>query len=343
MSALLKSRPLPAGTAENIANASRAIGKLRERILSIPSEVALRLMCHPRVGRLGSGVSAREPADLALRAPLDSLGTAIVDGLDRDGVYTTSLASLVLPGNRRMLADAKVLSGTLAQRSQHPASKGRAILTASADDILARPSLYYWGLDDRVLDIVETYLGGTCAYDGLAYYYSRADGREVSTRKWHRDREDRRMVKVAVYINDVCEASGPLEVLDPGVQTRLDRELSWPYQTVTHDQMTRMLGAAGAADATKSITGGEGTVIFVDTARCHHRGKPPTARDRSAIFYSYFPSAPRHPFCCERSTLSRGHLRQLSQDLPQRQKACVQWRDRLPLTSRLIPRNRMTV
>ena len=332
-----------AGLADGFSGLGHAIEKHGERILSLPSEVALRAMCHPWLSRNGSGMQAREQADLPPRVVLTAHGLAIVDDLHSDGVYTTSLSTLALSGDRGMFEDAKALSVQLAQRSRHLANKKRAILTATANDVLAMPSLFNWGLDDRVLDIVESYLGESCAYDGLAYYYSRADGREVSTRKWHRDREDWRMVKVAIYINNVCEESGPLEVLEPEIQKQLDRELSWPYQTVTQDRLTRMAGLAATANLAKSITGIDGTVIFVDTARCHHRGKPPTTCDRSAIFYSYFPSSPRHPFCCERSTLSRQQLRQLAEELPQRQKDCVRWRDRLPFTSRLIPRNRMTV
>ena len=343
MTTVLENWPVLAGLADSVASARRMIDKLEECVLSLPSELALRSMCHPRVTRVGAEMKPREPNVLPPRVVLNAHGLAIVDGLHSDGVYTTSLSTLALSGDRGMFEDAKALSVQLAQRSRHLANKKRAILTATANDVLAMPSLFNWGLDDRVLDIVESYLGESCAYDGLAYYYSRADGREVSTRKWHRDREDWRMVKVAIYINNVCEESGPLEVLEPEIQKQLDRELSWPYQTVTQDRLTRMAGLAATANLAKSITGIDGTVIFVDTARCHHRGKPPTTCDRSAIFYSYFPSSPRHPFCCERSTLSRQQLRQLAEELPQRQKDCVRWRDRLPFTSRLIPRNRMTV
>jgi hypothetical protein len=46
------------------------------------------------------------------------------------------------------------------------------------------------------------------AYDGASVNYTVADGREVSTRRWHRDWEDRRMLKVAVCLNDVGHGGG---------------------------------------------------------------------------------------------------------------------------------------
>ena len=318
-----------------------------ERVLSIPSEIALRAMNSPLLerarGRTGH-VHRRPMRNDGWTAPvLDAPSAAIVAALDRDGAFATSLDDLALPSTGAMFEAANVLSQRLGERSQRPDLKDRAIVSATADDLMTWPAVFHWGLNERLLDIVEVYLGQRCAYDGVAHYYSRADGREISTRVWHRDREDVRTVKVAIYVNDVGQDGGPFEILDPQYQRVLDAQLSWRYAAINHARLIAAVGPDAAARAVRTFTGLRGTVVLVDTARCHHRGKPPVRFDRSAIFYSYFSRSPRHPFFCERSTLRRPHLHQLAHDLPQRARDCVLWRDALPLTSRLIPRSYLTV
>ncbi|NJN32859.1 MAG: hypothetical protein HC824_22455, partial [Synechococcales cyanobacterium RM1_1_8] len=46
----------------------------------------------------------------------------------------------------------------------------------------------------------------------------------------------------------------------------------------------------------QSCIGKAGTVVLCDTAHYFHRGRPPIAQDRSAIFYSFFSRRPKHPF-----------------------------------------------
>ena len=318
-----------------------------QRLLSIPSEVAIRVLYAGLLANFFEPVgqdfsSARGKASVA---GLGERSGAIVRALKQDGVTATSLDALGLASSPTMFRDAKVLSTKLAERSRSPSDGGRPILTASAEDLLASREIFQWGLNDPLLDLVEAYLGGPCAYDGLEYYYSKADGRETSTRIWHRDREDVRTLKIALYVNDVDEEGGPFQIVDPEFQRAVDSQLSWRYASVSDAKLQDM---ARRHDDTgkptlRSLTGAAGTVFFVDTARCHHRGKPPTLRDRSAIYFSYFSRTPKHPYFCERSGLSRTQLIEIAEQLPERQRAAVLWRDTLPWSSRVIPRNRLTV
>jgi len=88
-----------------------------------------------------------------------------------------------------------------------------------------------------------------------------------------------------------------------------------------------------------SHTGAAGTVIFADTARYYHRGKPPIRSDRAAVFFGYFARPPRHPFLCERSRLSRAQITQLVADLPQVERDTALWMQSVPIPIRWIPKN----
>ncbi|AYG70154.1 hypothetical protein CCGE531_29375 (plasmid) [Rhizobium sp. CCGE531] len=263
---------------------------------------------------------------------------AIVERLNSDGVCVTELSSLGLPLNNEMFASARLIAKTYEQRVRQNVYDGWETITATPDEIMSNPAIFLWGLNQRLLNIVEAYLGLPVAYDGMNMFYTIADGRQIGTRKWHRDREDRRMVKIAVYCNDVDEGSGPLQVVRPNVVTG-DLADKFTYPALSQQLLEARLGGPVIDRDVVTCTGPAGTVIFSDTASQYHRGKPATSRDRCAIFYNYFSRSPRHPFFCERSGLSRSQIAEFSHALTPEQKSCINWRDNLPKAVRLIPRN----
>lgn len=319
--------------------------KQQERLLSIPSELAIRGMNLPfsRQSPTLTGDRGRLAPRSANAPILSPAHAAIVDELDRTGVCVTSLDALGLDGTGAMFDDAMALSATLAERALLPATAKKHTLTATASDLLRWKRVIRWGLDERLLDIVETYLGAPAAYDCPLVYRSKADGREESVRVWHRDREDTRMVKVCIYLNDVDEEGGPFQVLTPELQKLVDDRAGWRYAAMKNAGLATKIRDSDWATGVRTITGMRGTVFLADTARAHHRGKPPTARDRSAIFHTYFSRTPRHPFCCERSPLSRRQIAEFAAEMPERERDCLLWRKKLPLLQRLIPRNRLTI
>jgi hypothetical protein len=259
----------------------------------------------------------------------------IVAGLRKDGVYVTSLRALGVSGSAEMLGAGKQLAKEFAETAWEMTRNGVAFTAVPPEAIAARPQIFNWGLDDRLLDIAEAYIGLPVAYDGLNLIYTVADGQPTATRQWHRDREDRRMLKVAVYCNDVREGGGPFQLL-----SRLDRnqgdQRGYHYPPYTDADLARIFGPDYEREIITCM-GRAGTVVIADTATYFHRGEPPVAKDRGAIFYSYFARPPRHPFFCERSGLTREQIAALSEGLPPRQRASALWREDVPAPFRLIP------
>lgn len=271
---------------------------------------------------------------------LDSMDSRIVDELERTGICVTSLKSLNIPNTPEFLEAAKKISQDLAKNSSQTANKGKYEIHATSAQLMRHVELFHWGLEDRLLKIIERYLGLPVAYDGLLFFLSIADGREEGARAWHKDREDRRMVKVCVYLNDVNDRGGPFQNLQPEINSLQCNSVKDRYKAILHEDIEK-IDPAAAADGVISCTGPAGTVIFVDTARNYHRGKPPTESSRSAIFFSYFSRKPWHPFFCQRSPFSSKDLECLTQGISSDQKACVHWKDNLPKTVKWIPKNRI--
>lgn len=263
----------------------------------------------------------------------------IVDTVERQGVAQVDLATLALPNVGRLLQQATALADVWAEPLREQARRGVQFLKVPGADIAAHPDLYRFGLQDALLDLVERYIGLPVAYDGVTLQYTVADGRAVSTRKWHRDREDRRMIKLAVYLTDVDAESGPFELLpvaEPRSYESGPRDLFYlrDADEVMHDG--RILGAEPIA-----CMGPAGTAVFADTARFFHRGKPATGRDRAALFFSYFAKVPQRPYFCYRSGLSHREMTALTEGLSPRQRAAALWRQGLPLAWRLVPPSRV--
>jgi hypothetical protein len=203
--------------------------------------------------------------------------------------------------------------------------------------MMRHPQIVRWALDDRILDIVETYLGLPAACDTLNFFYTQADGRQVAARRWHRDVEDRRMVKVIVYLHDVDEEGGPLEILHrafPGS----DRLVGANFPVLTQAMLEQRLGERLARGDVTTCTGKAGTVIFADVARCYHRGRPAVARDRCALFYNFFSRSPLRPFFCERHLFSRAQLAELAAGQTARARDCMLWHANVPRLARIVPR-----
>lgn len=314
------------------------------QLASIPSQLARAFsslpfvennILYPRYQKALREYQSKLPA-------LDAIETKIVDELERSGICVTSLESLGIPNTPEFLAAAKNISLALNQASTLPANKSKYQIRATSAQLMQYEELFHWGLSDRLLKIVESYLGLPVAYDGLDFVLSIADGKEIGQRAWHRDREDRRMIKVCVYLNHVDRDGGPFECLKPETNSFVCNSVAEQdrYKSIFHEDLKQLLGTR-ASDGIQTCTGTAGTVIFIDTAVNYHRGKPPTKLNRSAIFFSYFSRAPWHPFFCQRSTLSKKDLDSLTKGLSRAQQACVRWQDTLPGIAKLIPKNRI--
>lgn len=321
----------------NLAN------RLLNKVLSIPSDAACKLNSNdlfeqsvllPRYQNL-----LRQHKEHLPKLGADELN--IVEQLEQNGVCITSLDALSIPDSQKLLEAAQPITNELAQQSRSPSHTGKHTLMANADQLLAHPEIISWGLSGRILKIVECYLGLPVGYGALSFYYSVADGRDAGPRIWHRDKEDWKMVKVGVYLNDVDEFGGPFQCVKSDINKLLIETLP-KYKGLTNSELEQLL-RTNTPDYLTSCIGKSGTVIFTDTARCYHRGKPPLQTDRSAIFFHYFSYRPKNPFYCDRSPLSSQQILDFNKQLPPHLQGYLTWREQYPDIGRYIPKNYMRV
>jgi hypothetical protein len=317
-----------------------APGRLRRslsrRLCAWPWRLANWFVGTRLIGLLsGRRYNAKLRRHRALLPALDDARSTIACALHARGVAQTTLRSLGLPGSVGMFESALKLVRDRSMELRRQASSGVDFLTVPAQELAATPEIYRFGLNPGLLDLIENYIGLPLAYDGVTLQYTVADGREVSTRRWHRDREDRRMIKLAIYLTDVDADGGPFQLLVPSPSTRSGGYRDGDFYLNERDNGNT--GRGGRFEDIISCEGAAGTVIFADTARYFHRGKPATAGDRAALFFSYFARNPQRPYFCERTGLARRDVATLVENMEERQRASALWQQRLPWQWRYIP------
>jgi hypothetical protein len=216
--------------------------------------------------------------------------SAIVEGLRTIGTHLTTLDDLRVPGTREMLEVADELYALTAGRTP---GKGGFLASATEEEINRRPALLRWGLNERLLAIVENYICQPVDYRGVAVRRDIRGGEQVETRLWHRDQEDLRIVKIMVYLNDVDRGGGAYEYIDRGKLATW--QLGRNTGRIDGDLMNKLVPAS----VQHACKGPRGTVVFTDTCSVFHRGSVAHSEDRLALFFSYNSKSPRGQINCK--------------------------------------------
>jgi hypothetical protein len=113
---------------------------------------------------------------------------------------------------------------------------------------------------------------------------------------WHRDSEDRRIVKIIIYLNDVDEQQGPFEYVPSSFTSGLNFYRLY-YKIHNQGINDEKLNKIVPKSAWKSCPGLAGTVIIADTNRLLHHGTIRT-EERSTLFFVYTTNPPKRPGLC---------------------------------------------
>lgn len=259
----------------------------------------------------------------------------IVETLKQQGICVITLESLSIPDTNEFIEAVNKLMEELTKISEKRTSK--FAIESNLEQLLKYPEIFSWGLEDRLRNIVSSYIGTPVAYDTFMAHLSLNNGKETATRRWHIDNEDRKVIKIIIYFNDVDEDGGPFQYMHPEVSSLLLKKVKDKYKFFQNQEIEELI-ANHKKDWLTTYTGKAGTVIIVDTARSYHRGKPPTKSPRRAVSFGYLSRRPHQPFRAGRNLLSREELSQLTAGLSEEKQACVTWQDSLPAVVRWIPK-----
>jgi hypothetical protein len=217
----------------------------------------------------------------------------IVAELHAEGGHVTDLAKLAIDGSESMMACSDELIREMEGLPRHSDNKSYT-LTSPPDVIIKYPEVLRWGLDERLLAIAEHYIGMPVAYRGVLARIDFPDGQVAETRLWHLDQEDSRILKIIVYLSNVDEEEGPFEYIPANIA--IPRRLIVGSKMRVNDE--RSFEDAVPSANWRTAVGQRGTVVFTDTCRALHRGRPPVRGHRKTLFYCYNCQSPFRPTYC---------------------------------------------
>ena len=255
-----------------------AMGKLKRKALNVPVIKAI----HKR--SYGQAIERH-----ASRLPtVPSRDVELLEILEKELVLMTSTDALSIPSTQIILNSAD----RLVQQLRAYAQNDGYLLKLPQNLLLDFPEIFLWGLNQRLLDIAENYIGLPIHYHGstLSINIANSEGDAPSVRQWHLDPEDYRVLKVIIYLNDVDIGKGPFEFISKDLTEIAIDSLNYDSGFISDDLFEKR--AVSRTDW-QACTGQKGTIVIADTGRLFHRAKPSFTGARYALTYTYTSRRPK--------------------------------------------------
>jgi hypothetical protein len=144
------------------------------------------------------------------------------------------------------------------------------------------------GLNTRMLDIANAYLGMWAKLEYVDVWYTppAEDSERRSSQRWHRDFNDRHLLKAFLYLVDVDDETGPFEYV-PRTAPGNELDYLWPWRPLGENYPPEHELTEKIADRTVSFTAPKGTIIFCNTCGFHRGGfAKGKARALATVTYS---------------------------------------------------------
>ena len=218
---------------------------------------------------------------------LDETQQRTLDRLREEGYATVPFSDLVPDPAvwRELEADAaRFVDETEAGLASEQQGGESALRRRAGKEFLVRK--YSWGvelgLDDpwlrlgtnpRLLDIANAYLEMWSKLEYADVWYTAPIGGDErrASQSWHRDFNDRHLLKAFLYLVDVDEETGPFEYVPrsaPGGE--LDR--LWPWRPLGENYPPEDEFAERIDGRSVTFTAPKGTIIFCNTSGFHRGG-----------------------------------------------------------------------
>lgn len=225
---------------------------------------------------------------------LSSLGKRIQDELDHEGIAITTLDELF--PNENMLEKLLTYKNSLDLNNVSTHWK-KEYLKNYWDKLPvfdATNPFVQFILSEKITSIVNSYMS---MWTKLGYYdlsLTLPVGRganPIRAQRWHRDPDEKRLLKVFIYLSDVDTTAGPFTYIKKSTYGNKYGSL-FPQKTpagIYPDE--HALLAKIDQDDIKEMTAPKGTVIFCDTSGFHKGGY---ATEKERLMFTGFYSAPSY-------------------------------------------------
>lgn len=162
------------------------------------------------------------------------------------------------------------------------------------EDRMSTSLLVRFALQPSILQIASAYLGEVPYLAAVEVYLSHGTENTAwqESQLWHRDYDDRRMVKLFVYCTDVNgEEDGAFTYIPKDLSRKVKNHF-FPKR-ITDEAMFQQV----RAEDVQRISGSTGSAFYIDTRNCYHMGsRLAMGHTRLAYAATYLTSASLWPF-----------------------------------------------
>jgi hypothetical protein len=129
------------------------------------------------------------------------------------------------------------------------------------------------GINPRLLDLANAYLQMWSKLEYVDVWYTAPAGTDErrASQRWHRDFNDRHLLKAFLYLVDVDEETGPFEYV-PRSAPGGELERLWPWRPLGENYPPEDEFAERVNGRSVTFTAPKGTIIFCNTSGFHRGG-----------------------------------------------------------------------
>jgi hypothetical protein len=232
-------------------------------------------------------LSNRRSRGLFEHAPpeLDAIQRRIVSEVEREG-YSLLTFHELFAEEERWQALEEMRDRFVAETEADLAKGGEHVRVREGKEFVVR--LHSYGvtlaLDDpwfgicasrRMLDVANAYLRMWSKLEYVDVWYSvpqRADAARVSSQLWHRDYNDKHLLKAFLYLVDVDEPMGPFQYV-AGSQPGGQYAGAWAWKPLGQNYPSEgQLEQRVPESAVQTFVGPQATLVFCNTSGFHRGG-----------------------------------------------------------------------
>ncbi|HEU4972837.1 MAG TPA: hypothetical protein VFT35_13025 [Gaiellaceae bacterium] len=230
---------------------------------------------------------------------LDDVQQKIVSALDAEGYCVVPFSELI-PDAATWTAIEQQADEFVSDTEAGLEGDGEALRVRAGKEFVVRRHSFgvELGFDDPwfavcasrpMLDIANTYLGLWSKLQYLDVWYSvpqAADADRKASQRWHRDFNDKHLLKAFLYLVDVDDSTGPFEYVPESAPGGRYAD-EWPWRPLGENYPPDgELEKRIPEDGIRTFTAPKGTMVFCNTAG-FHRGGFATERPRVLATVTY--------------------------------------------------------
>jgi hypothetical protein len=231
---------------------------------------------------------------------LDEVQQRILGELDKQGYSLLSFGEL-FPDPQHWQELEAMRDRFVAETEADLAAGGEHVRVRAGKEFVVRMHSYGVdvGLDDpwfracvshRMLDVANSYLRMWSKLEYLDVWYSvpqPATGERISSQLWHRDYNDKHLLKAFLHLVDVDDEMGPFQYV-PGSQPGGRYADAWPWSPLGQNYPSEQeLEERIPASDVRTFTGPKASLLFCNTAGFHRGGFSTSApRVLATVTYS---------------------------------------------------------